>query len=568
MRVRSWMAQWFQPLWHTVQLHQLRPRFSHQRRRTLQFVGLFSLCLALIVSCGGSNNTNTPSTPTTGSATGRITIGTTQKIETLDPADAYTIFTGILLYNMGDRLYTYTPGTTDLIPELATAMPTISADGLTYTIPLREDVVLHDGTPFTAEVMKFSIERFMQNGGDPAFLLSDQIESVDASGEYELTIQLKTPFAAFTSLLTFWGVTPISPATYEIGAGKFKPDAFIGSGPYKLASLTPDAVKLDVNEDYWGKKPANQGVDIQLFSSPANLYNTFRTGGLDVAYQTLDPDQIASLEREASSGGWQVIEAGTTVINYLTLNQKIEPTKDLAVRKAIAAMIDRNLINERVFQGQADPLYSLIPTSLNIYKPVFKETFGDGDFAKAKTLLAEAGYSESNPLNFEIWYPSASTQRGIVANTLKESIEQGLPGIVTVTVSNAERATLSKGVDEGLYQTVLLNWYPDFFDADTFVQPFLSCDQGSAATLCEKGASQGNGSFYYSQKANDLIKASRSEQDPKARDAIFGEIQDLLVEDVPYIPLWQNKDYVFAQKGVNGAAIQPTQQFLLWQISK
>ena len=73
-------------------------------------------------------------------------------------------------------------------------MPTVSDDGLTYTIPLREDVTLHDGTPFNAEVMAFSIQRFMDNGGRPAYLLGDKIETVAATGDYELTITLKTPF--------------------------------------------------------------------------------------------------------------------------------------------------------------------------------------------------------------------------------------------------------------------------------------------------------------------------------------------------------------------------------------
>jgi peptide/nickel transport system substrate-binding protein len=495
-------------------------------------------------------------------------MGTTQKVDTLDPADVYTIFGGILLYNMGDRLYAYKPGTTELIPQLATDMPKVSADGLTYTIPLRTGVKLHDGTEFNAEVMKFSIDRFMKNGGDPAFLLADLLDSVEATGPQELTLKLKYPFAAFPAILSFWGVTPVSPKAYEIGEGKFKPDTFIGSGPYKLGSLTPDSVKLDVNPDYWGEKPANEGIDIQIYASPANLYNTFRTGGLDVAYQTLDPDQIASLEREKSSGGWQVLEAGTTVVNYMTLNQKVEPTKDLNVRKAIAAMIDRNLINDRVFQGQADPLYSIVPTSFGVYKPVFKDAYGDGDFEKAKGFLTAAGYSESKPFNFELWYPSSSTQRGIVANTLKESIEKALPGLVTVSINSAERATLSEGVDNGLYQTVLLNWYPDFFDPDNFIDPFLSCNEGSPDTLCKKGASQGNGSFFYSKEANDLIKQERAEQDTKARNAIFEKLQTLVAEDVTYIPLWQNKDYVFAKGGVSGAAIEPTQQFLLWKISK
>jgi peptide/nickel transport system substrate-binding protein len=540
--------------------------FGFSRRRSiLKFLGLFALCLTLIVSCGRPQ-TNQPAA--SDSSNGRVTMGTTQKARTVDPADAYEIFPGILLYNLGDRLYTYKPGTTELEPQLATALPEISEDTLTYKIPLREGVTFHDGTAFNAEVMVFSINRFMQNGGRPAFLLSEKIDSVEATGTNEITIKLKAPFAAFPSLLTFWGVTPVPPDSYEIGAGKFKPDTFIGTGPYKLAAFGADSIRLDVNENYWGEKPVNQGIDIQLFTSPANLYNSFRTGGVDVAYQTLDPDQIASLQREAGNGGWQVIEAGTTVINYLPLNQKIAPMDDLNVRKAIASMIDRQLINERVFQGQAEPLYSMIPTSFNIYKPVFKDAYGDGDFAKAKASLAAAGISESNPLALEIWYPSSSTTRGIVANTLKESIEQGLPGIVTVTVNSAEAATIWENVEKGVYPTVLSNWYPDYYDADTFIEPFLSCNKGDATTLCEEGATQANGSFYYSDRANQLIQEQRAETDQAARDQIFIELQDMVATDVPYIPLWQNKDYVFAQKGIAGVAIEPTQQFLLWQIQK
>lgn len=543
--------------------------FNRQRRSLLKFLSLFSACLVLTVGCGptaesGSSGT----TDATASAGGRVTMGTTLTARTLDPADAYEIFPGILLYNLGDRLYAYEPGTTDLVPQLATEMPNVSEDGLTYTIPLRDDVTMHDGTPFNADVMAFSIERFMENGGRPAFLLSEKIASVEATGDYELTITLQQPFAAFTALLTFWGVTPVPPESYEIASGSFLPDNFIGSGPYKLAAFSADAIKLDVNPDYWGEAPANEGIDIQIFSSPANLYNTFRTGGLDVAYQTLDPDQIASLEREADGSGWQVIEAGTTVINFMSLNQKIAPTDDVRIRQAIAAMIDRNLINERVFQGQAEPLYSLIPNGFDSYDPVFETAYGDGDFDKARALLEEAGISEDNPLTFEIWYPSASTTRSIVASTLKESIEAGLPGLVTVEVSTAEASTLWENVKKGVYPTVLSNWYPDYYDADTFIQPFMSCEQGSAETLCEQGASQGTGSFYYSETANQLIDQQQAEQDPTARLEIFKELQQVLKDDVPYIPLWQNKDYVFAQAGVAGVEIQPTQQFLFWQISK
>jgi peptide/nickel transport system substrate-binding protein len=563
-------TQGLTPMFLSGLLQRWQPlQFFHRRRwRPVQLTVLFGVCLAFVVACGGGSPEADTEPDATAAAGGRVTMGTTLSARTLDPADAYEIFPGILLHNLGDQLYAYEPGTTELIPQLAAELPTVSDDGLTYTIPLREDVTFHNGTPFNAEAMVFSIQRFMENGGRPAFLLSEKIDTVAATGDYELTLTLQQPFSAFTALLTFWGVTPVPSEEYTIGEGQFIPDNFIGTGPYKLASFTSDAIRLDVNEDYWGEKPANEGIDIQIFTNAANLYNTFTTGGLDVAYQTLDPDQIAALEAEADTGGWQVIEAGTTVINYMSLNQKIEPLNDVRVRQAIAAMIDRNLVNERVFKGQAEPLYSLIPTSFDAYEPVMQDAYGDGNFELARELLTKAGFSEENPFTFEIWYPSASTTREVVAGTLKESFETGLPGLVQVEVQTAESATLWGNVDKGIYPSVLANWYPDYYDVDTFVQPFLSCNQGSDATLCEEGASQSNGSFYYSEKANELIAAQRAEQDPAARETIFKDIQTLLMEDVPYIPLWQNKDYVFAQEGVDGVAIQPTQQFLLWQISK
>ena len=553
----------------------IAPLFSRKqtRRRLLklgQYLSLFSLCLVLTVSCrpGGDAGGSGAAVDETVGTGNRVSIGTTLSADTLDPADAYETFPGILLYNLGDRLYTYAPGTTDLTPQLATELPTISDDGLTYTIPLREDVTLHDGTAFNAEVMAFSIQRFMENQGRPSNLLSSKVESVSATNTYELEIKLTEPVAAFSSILTFSGITPVSPEQYTIGLDSFKPNVFIGSGPYKLNSYTSSVIRLDVNEDYWGEQPANDGIDIQVFTSAVNLYNAFTSGGLDVAYQSLDPDQISKLEEDAPSKNWNVIEAGSTVINYLSINQKIEPYNDVNVRKAIASMVDRQLISDRAFKGQAEPLYSLIPKAFDVYKPVFEEAYGDGDYDKAKEYLAAANITEANPLELEIWYPSSSTPRAVAANTMKQAIEQALPGLVNIKVDTAEVATLWQNVEQGLYTSVLSDWYADYFDPESFVQPFLTCSEGSAETLCESGESQLGGSFYYSEAANQLVTDQNSETDPVARNAIFAQLQDLMVEDVPYVPLWQTKDYVFTTADVSDVAIQPNQQFLFWQIEK
>ena len=100
------------------------------------------------------------------------------------------------------------------------------------------------------------------------------------------------------------------------------------------------------------------------------------------------------------------------------------------------------------------------------------------------------------------------------------------------------------------------------------MQPFLTCEEGSAETLCDVGSTQANGSFYYSDRANQLVADQNAEQDPEQRDAILDDLQQLMVEDVPYIPLWQTKDYVFTTADVSNVGIEANQQFLLWQIEK
>jgi len=538
--------------------------------RMTKLLSLFCLCLLLVVSCTPKQQTNTPSTGVvnTPAGDGRITVGTTEKPRTLDPADAYELGSLSLVFNMSDRLYTYEPGSTKIKPQLATALPKVSADGLTYTIPIRKGVVFHDDTPFNAKAMEFSLQRFIENKGKPSFLLSDTVASVKATGEYELTIKLKKPFAAFPSLLAFSGVCAVSPKSYEIGAGKFKPNIFVGTGAYKLAKYGTDSLKFDVFDKYWGTKPENKGVNVQIQTSSVNLFNAFKTGAIDVAYLSLQPDQIKSLEASAKKGDWQAISAQGSAVDYLTLNRNQKPLDKLEVRQAIALLIDRKLLNDRVLLSQADPLYSIIPTTFNVSQPLFKDKYGDGKFAEAKKSLVAAGFSQENPAKVQIWYSTNSTTHGLVAQTLKSLADTKMDGILQFEVKNVESATFYKEISKGLYPSALTNWYPDFLDPDNYVQPFLACEQGSVTKGCETGGSQSQGSFYYSEAMNKLIDQQRKEQNPEARKKIFADIQTQVLTDVPYIPLWQSKDFVFAQKGVANVNLDPSQNLIYKTIKK
>lgn len=452
---------------------------------------------------------------------------------------------------------------------MATALPTVSNDGLTYTIPIRRGVVFHDGAKFDAKAMEFSLRRFIENKGKPSFLLSDSVESVKATGDYELTIKLKQPFAAFPSLLAFSGVPAVSPKAYEIGEGKFEPNKFIGTGPYKLTKFGTDSLRFDVFDKYWGEKPANKGVTVQILSSGVNLYNNFRKQGVDIAYVSLDPDQIRSLEKISKQGKWLAIPNEGSVVSYLTLNRNQKPLDKREVRQAIAAMIDRKLIYDRVLYGQAESVYSMVPTTFDVYEPVFKKKYGEGgNFEKAKELLSKAGFSKDNPAVIEVWYPSASAPRSLTALVLKALAKKNMDGMLVFDIHTVESTSAFKNIGKGLYPGFLLSWYPDFLDADNYIQPFLSCKKGSVEKGCEEGGSQTQGSFFYSQRMNELINQEREEQDLEKRKKIFDEIQEILGEEVPYVPLWQSKDYVFAQNGITGVQLDATQNLIYRNIKK
>jgi peptide/nickel transport system substrate-binding protein len=520
---------------------------------------MLCLCGLLAIACGRTAQ-HPPNQ--------RIVLGTTAKVGSLDPADAYGVFAGNLLYNLGDRLYGYEPGTTTLKPELATALPTISADGLTYTIPLRQGVLFHDGSRFDAKAMVFSLERFIKNGGQPSSLLAGRVDAIKATADYEIQIRLKKPFVAFPALLAFSGLCPVSPQAYQIGEGKFQPSTFVGTGPYKLVNYGTDSLRLEAFDKYWGRKPANPGVDVQVFSSGANLFNAFRTGSVDVATQTLDSNQIRALIDRQQDQGWQAIAGPSNVITLLTVNLQQAPWNQPAARAALAAMVNRQILKDRVFQGQSDPLFSLIPTIFADSQPVFEPRYGDGSVAKAKQLLTEAGYSPAQPLLINLWYRSNVPSNVLAAMTFKAVIERDWGDTVQVALDSVESATAYQNLDKDVYPLMMLDWYGDFYDPDNYIEPFLSCDKGSEQTGCQSGASASWGSFFYSDRANQLIDQQRLETDPGKRQQLFAQLQAILVQQVPFIPLWQSKSYVFAGKGLKGVQLEPTQQFAFWTIRR
>ena len=521
------------------------------------------------------NNSNSNKLGISDRVNERIILGTTSKIRTLDPADANEFFISNVFYNTLERLYTYKEGSNEIVPQLATDMPKVSDDGLTYTVPVRTGIKFHDRTNFNAYTMKFALERFINSKGAPASILSDVIASISVPNEAELIFQLKQPLQFFPKFLAFTGAAAISPQVYKhikdekTGKLLFLPDKLVGTGPYQVTQFVEGSyLRLDAFPDYWGKKPANRGIDIQFFSSNSNLLNAFKTGAVDIAFQTLTPTQVKNIEINAKQNGWTIASGQGATILYMVLNTQQAPLNDVRVRQALAAAIDRPLLESRIFFNQRAPLYSLIPSSFAESKPVFEQKYGQVNGKLARQLLQEAGYSDDKPAQITIWYsPKYGGNGDLIASTLRASIQKNVGKILQIKTERVETTVGYAFLDKGVYPAYLLDWVPDILDPDNYIKPFLECEEAEG-DRCKKGSSQFQGSFYNNSTMNELIAQQRKERDVTKRSQILQQIQEILAQDVPFIPLWQNKEYAFAQKDVLGVKIEPNQQLPYWTISK
>ncbi len=352
-----------------------------------------------------------------------LTVGTTDRVVSFDPAREYDYFSGEIVNQVFDTLLVYDTQNSTLLPGLATQVPTqanggVSPDGLTYTYHLRHGVTFQDGSAFNATVMKWSLQRAIKLdlAGSPAFLLYDVGNLsknpnsriiVTPGDDYNITFKLQHPVGFFNSLMAFTISAPVSMMAYNnTGKQADQVGKVIGTGPYKLTSYTPNQqIILTANPNYYNpglyavsrgipKIPVLNQVTFTLYSSATTLKNDISTGAIDVAYRTLNPTDLDSLRTQASSLGLKVDIGSSPQIRYLVMNVNMAPFNDARLRQAIAYAVDRSAIASTVFLNQVTPIYSMIPPSFPYSQPVFQSTYGSSpNVSQANSLLSQMGYT-------------------------------------------------------------------------------------------------------------------------------------------------------------------------------
>lgn len=355
-------------------------------------------------------------------ATVPLNVGTTDRIKSLDPAYAYDYYSIEIINQIYDTLLVYSPTNTTLLPGLATAIPSVSnglvsSDLKTWTYHLWPGLKFSDGSALNSTTVKKSIIRAITLNlpGSASFLLSDVGQlgnststiTIDTPDATTIVFHLHQPVAFFNDLMAFSVSAPVpvygSNAYNMTGAQPTQQGKVVGSGPYTLSSYVQDqSITLSANTNYYNSSlykaagipsvPIITTVKIKSESTATQLKNDIVASQIDMAYRTLNPQDITSLQIQASSLGLTYQFGTNPQIRYLVFNVKTPPFNNVLLRRAIAYAVDRSLIVNNVFNGQADSLYSMIPPLLNYSVPVFQLIYGSiPNLVQAGNLLTQYG---------------------------------------------------------------------------------------------------------------------------------------------------------------------------------
>jgi peptide/nickel transport system substrate-binding protein len=450
-----------------------------------------------------------------------LRIGLAEDPDVLDPTLARTYVGRIVFASICDKLFDIDEKL-NIVPQLALGQET-SADGKTVTIKLRPGVKFHDGEPFNAEAAKYSLERHLNMKGSfrrPEIASVDKVEIVDPM---TIRLVLKEPFSPLLAQLTDRAGMMVSPKAAEAAGDKFglKP---VCAGPYKFVErVQQDRIVVEKFADYWDKDHVfiDKITYLPIVDGTVRLAN-LRSGGLDLIERVLATD-IKTVREDKKLKLSKAVQLGYV---GLTMNLGNGPKadnplgKDARVRRALELAIDRDALNQVVFNGEFVPGNQWV----NPQHPYYQQAFPvpKRDLAKAKALLKEAGVTA--PITLDFMVPNGAETRAVAEVVQSMAAEAGFDLKIRIT----EFATSIKEAEDGNFQLYLIGWSgrPDP-DGNSYV--FQTC-----------GAPQNNGK--YCDKEVDAAHAlARAKSDPAERKKAYEIVARKFLADGSIIYLYHTQ---------------------------
>jgi peptide/nickel transport system substrate-binding protein len=533
------------------------------RRIAAATAGVAIAALTLSGCAGGSSNNSSGGSKS-------LTIGTTDKVTTLDPAGSYDNGS----FNVQNQVFPFlmnTPSNSpDVEPDIAE-----SAEFTTpteYTVKLKEGLKFANGNELTASDVKFSFDRQLkiadENG--PSSLLYN-LEKTEAPDDLTVVFTLKSENdQVFPQILS----SPAGPIVDEdvFSADALTPDQDIVkgdafAGQYTIASYDfNNLISYKANPEYKGllEKAKTETVNVKYYAESSNLKLEVQEGNIDLAYRSLSATDVEDLSKNKNvtvhtgPGG----ETRYIVFNFDTqpfggTTDDADPAKALAVRQAVADLVDRDELADEVYKGTYTPLYSYVPDGLTGATTILKDLYGDGegkpDLDKAKKVLADAGITEPVELNLQYsndhYGPSSGDEYALIKSQLEES------GLFKVNLQTTEWVQYSKDRTADVYPLYQLGWFPDYSDADNYLTPFFLTENFLA-------------NHYSNTEVNDMILKQASTPDAAERTQLIEDIQAAVAEDLSTLPLLQGAQVAVSGKDVDGVTLDASFKFRYAPLSK
>jgi peptide/nickel transport system substrate-binding protein len=452
-------------------------------------------------------------------AQSQLRIGLAEDPDVLDPTQARTFVGRIVFAAICDKLFEITPKA-EIIPQLALGHET-SADGKTVTIKLRPGVKFHDGEAMDAEAVRFSLDRHMNFTGSfrkPELAAVDKIEVVDPT---TVKLLLKSPFSPLIAQLADRAGMVMSPKAATALGDKFG-TAPVCAGPYKFVErVQQDRIVVEKFADYWDAKSIH--IDKVTFrpiaDSTVRLAN-LKSGSLDIIERALATD-IKEIKADS-----KLKLAAVTWLGYqgITLNLANGPAgtdgpfgKGPKVRQAFEAAIDRDAINQVVFNGE----FTVGNQWVNPQSPYYQQKFPvpKRDVAKAKKLLEEAGLKA--PVAVDFMVPNNPESRQVAEVLQAMTAEAGFDLKIRVT----EFATSLKEAEQGRFNAYFIGW-------SGRVDP-----DGNSYIFFKTKAPQNNGGFSNAD-VDKWLDETRTVSGTAERKAIYEKIADKVLNEGQIIYLY------------------------------
>jgi peptide/nickel transport system substrate-binding protein len=449
-----------------------------------------------------------------------LRIGLAEDPDILDPTLARTYVGRIVFAAFCDKLFDIDEKL-NIVPQLALSHET-SADGKEMTIKLRPGVKFHDGEPLDAEAAKFSIERHMTLA--TSFRKSElaSVDHVEVVDPLTIKLVLKTPFAPLITQLTDRSGMMVSPKAAKEEGDKFGLHP-VCAGPYKFVErVQQDRMVFEKFADYWNKE--NVFIDRVVFLpivDPTVRLANLKSGGLDLIERVLATDikDVRADSRLVLSTAPEIGYFGLT-INIANDKNKGPLSQSEKVRQALDLSIDREAINQVVFNGEFMPGNQWVSPVHPYYQKAFPVQ--PRDVEKAKALLKEAGVAV--PVTVDMMVPKGAENEAVAQVLQSMAAEAGFD----LKIRLIEFATSFKQAQAGEFQAFLIGW-SGRIDPD-----------GNSYVFLHSKASQNDGG-YSNAEADKAMEDARMVSDPAQRKAIYEKMTRIVLNDEPIIYLYHRK---------------------------